>query len=297
MLELQDLAELWLAHGDPQGPRPAPFTLRGVRFEHHPETALMGVVNLSPDSWYRESVSLSVEAALRRGRRLLADGAVLVDVGAESTVLTAARVGTREQQGRLVPVIEGLAGLGALVSLETYLPEVARAGLEAGAALLNLTSASGTRQFYDLAAEYGAGVIICYVQGENVREVGDFLAGEDHTAVLEAYFAREIAGAREAGVEAIWIDPGLGFYYRNLQDSAERVRYQMATFLHGFRLRKLGAPVCQALPHAFEYFEDEVRSAEPFFSVLAALGQADLIRTHEVSRVRGVLRTLAAWLD
>jgi dihydropteroate synthase len=66
----------------------------------------------------------------------------------------------------------------------------------------------------------------------------------------------------------------------------------MQVFLNGFRLRTLGWPVCQALPHAFECFEDEVRSAEPFFAVLALLGQTDLLRTHEVPKVRGVLRAL-----
>ena len=90
----------------------------------------------------------------------------------------------------------------------------------------------------------------------------------------------------------MFVDPGLGFYYRNLQDSAVRVRHQLGVFLNTFRLRNLGWPICHALPHAFEYFGEEVRSAEPFFAVLAALGRTDLFRTHEVPRVRGVLRTM-----
>ena len=69
----------------------------------------------------------------------------------------------------------------------------------------------------------------------------------------------------------------------------------MTTFLNTFRLRALGFPVCHALPHAFEYFGDEVRCAEPFFAVLAALGKTDLFRTHEVPRVRAVLDTLKSW--
>jgi dihydropteroate synthase len=65
--------------------------------------------------------------------------------------------------------------------------------------------------------------------------------------------------------------------------------------LSGFRLRTIGFPLCQALPHAFEYFGQEVRCAEPFFAVLAALGKTDLFRTHEVARVRPVLETLQAF--
>jgi dihydropteroate synthase len=72
------------------------------------------------------------------------------------------------------------------------------------------------------------------------------------------------------------------------------VRHQAGIFINTFRLRVLGLPVCHALPHAFDYFEDEVRSAEGFFAVLASLGQTSLFRTHEVPRVRAVLRTIGA---
>ena len=294
MLDLAYLSELFEQHREDFLQQPSSFELRGQRFGHCPEDpALMGVVNLSADSWYRESVSLNAEAAIRRGKRLVADGARIVDIGAESTVLNAERIDPESQQSALLPVIRALSESGVLVSAETYNLQIAKACLEAGAAVLNLTSASNTRDFYDLAAKHEAGVVICYVQGENVREVTDFNLTGDHTAALHDYFESEIASAEEAGVSRIWIDPGLGFYYRNLQDSAERVSYQMETFLNSFRLRKLGWPVCQALPHAFEYFEDDVRCAEPFFAVLAMLGRVDLIRTHEVSRVRGVLRTMA----
>jgi len=125
-----------------------------------------------------------------------------------------------------------------------------------------------------------------------VREVGDFNLAGDTTAMMYEYFARQIDMATRHGVTRIFIDPGLGFYYRNLRDSAERVRHQMRTFLNTFRLRTLGFPTCQALPHAFEYFGEEVRCAEPFFAVLAALGKTDLLRTHEVRRTRAVLETL-----
>jgi len=138
-------------------------------------------------------------------------------------------------------------------------------------------------------------VIICYVQGRNVREVGDFDFGADPVALMQDYFSRQIEIALRNGVDKILIDPGLGFYYRNLQDSNVRVRHQMTVFLNTFRLRVLGYPVCHALPHAFEYFGEEVRCAEPFFAVLAALGKTDLYRTHEVPRIRAVLETLQAY--
>ena len=135
-----------------------------------------------------------------------------------------------------------------------------------------------------MVAAHDAAVIICYVQGEHARAVGDFDFGADPIALMHDYFARELERATQAGVQKIFLDPGLGFYYRNLQDSAVRVRHQMRVFLNAFRLRPLGWPICQALPHAFEFFGEEVRCAEPFFGVLAALGKTDLFRTHEVAR-------------
>jgi len=268
------------------------FTLHGHTFPFNQRPAIMGVVNLSPDSWYRESVSLSVDAAIERGRILAAQGAAIIDVGAESTLAHAARVDEASQSSRLLPVVRGLRENKILVSVETYQPAVALASLKAGASVLNLTGTEGTDEMYRLVAEHDAAVIICFVQGKNVREVGDFNLKADPTALSYEYFARETERAASLGVRRIFIDPGLGFYYRNLQDSALRVRHQMKVFVNTFRLRKLGWPTCHALPHAFEYFKNEVRCAEPFFAVLAALGKTDLFRTHEVERVRAVLDTM-----
>jgi len=184
---------------------------------------------------------------------------------------------------------------GILVSVETYQPAVTRACLEAGANILNLTGADPNDELFRMVAAHDAAVIICYVQGRNVREVGDFNFGADPVAMMHEYFARQVETALRNGVEKILIDPGLGFYYRNLQDSAVRVRHQMTVFLNTFRLRTLGCPICHALPHAFEYFGEEVRCAEPFFAVLAALGKTDLFRTHEVPRIKAVLETMRAF--
>jgi dihydropteroate synthase len=192
----------------------------------------------------------------------------------------------------LIPVIKELRAEKILVSVETYSPVVTRASLEAGANILNLTGTEASDEIFKMIAAHDAAVIICYVAGKNVREVGDFDLSADPVPLLRDYFSRQIEIAQRNGVEKIFIDPGLGFYYKNLQDSAVRVRHQMNIFLNTFRLRELGFPVCHALPHAFEFFQDEVRCAEPFFAVLAALGKTDLFRTHEVPRIKAVLDTL-----
>jgi dihydropteroate synthase len=223
---------------------------------------------------------------------LHAQGARLVDVGAESSLANAALVDEATQQTQLIPVITGLRQGGILVSVESYQPAVARACLEAGANVLNLTGTGSSEELFRMVAANDAAVIICYVQGKNVRAVGDYDLAADPIELMRQYFGFQTEVAARNGVEKIFLDPGLGFYYRNLRDSALRVRHQMKVFLNSFRLRTLGFPICHALPHAFEYFSEEVRCAEPFFAVLAALGKTDLFRTHEVPRTRAVLETM-----
>ncbi len=292
VLTLEQLAALWEAHRAAASARVKEFAIGGRPFAFNAQPAIMGVVNLSSDSWYRESVCLSTEAAIARARGLREQGADIVDVGAESTLAQAARVGEAGQNSKLLPIIKHLRQAGVLVSVETYLPAVTRACLEAGANVLNLTGTERTDELYRMVSAHDAAVIICFVQGRNVREVADFDLKADPMPMMRDYFARQIEIAQRNGVEKILLDPGLGFYYRNLQDSAVRVRHQMNVFLNTFRLRTLGFPICHALPHAFEYFGAEVRCAEPFFAMLAALGQTDLFRTHEVPRIKAVLETM-----
>jgi dihydropteroate synthase len=292
MLSLEQLAGLLESHREAASAQVREFSIGGQFFAFNSAPAIMGVINLSPDSWYRESVCLSAERAIARGRVLHAQGAQIVDVGAESTRAHAARLDEPAQKSKLMPVVRALAADGLLVSVETYQAQVARACLEAGAKVVNLTGTQEAAEIFRLAAAHEAAVILCFVQGPNVREVGDFDLGGDVVGRMRDYFSALADQAVQNGVERILLDPGLGFYYRNLQDSAVRVRHQMMTFLQTFRLRDLGFPVCHALPHAFEYFGEDVRCAEPFFAVLAALGKTDLFRTHEVPRVRAVLDTL-----
>jgi dihydropteroate synthase len=292
MLKLEQLAELLEKNRAAASARVKEFSIGGKHLAFNSQPAIMGVINLSPDSWYRESVCLTAEAAVQRGKVLIAQGADIVDVGAESTLAHAARVDDAAQNSKLIPVIKSLRSAGIPVSVETYQPAVTRACLEAGANILNLTGTDCSDELFRMVAAHDTAVIVNYVQGKNVREVGDFDFSADPIDMMRDFFARQIEIARRNGVEKIFLDPGLGFYYRNLQDSAVRVRHQMNIFLNTFRLRTLGFPICNALPHAFEFFRDEVRCAEPFFAVLAALGKTDLFRTHEVPRIKAVLDTL-----
>ncbi|MEC4816277.1 MAG: dihydropteroate synthase [Scytonema sp. PMC 1069.18] len=292
MLTIEDIYELHEKYNDALKVTVEEFSIGDKKFNFNSRKAILGVINLSNDSWYRESVCLSSEQAIQRGLVLKAQGADIVDIGAESTLEKAERVEDVRQNSKILPVLQSLNQAGVLTSVETYYPQVARECLQSGANVINLTGYFDSEKIYQAISEFDAGVIICYVQGKNVREVGDFDFGDDPIKLMYDYFAREIELATKLGVRKIFVDAGLGFYYKNLQDSSLRIRYQMKTFLSTFRLRKLGFPVCHALPHAFEYFGEEVRTAESFFAVLAALGKTDLFRTHEVPKIKAVLDTL-----
>ena len=289
MINLENLSRLYVAHSDSFTSEIAPLMIGEKVFDR---PALMATVNLSPDSTYRESIAVSTEAAVRKSRVYWAQGADVVDLGAESSTAKASRVGAKEQISKLVPVIEELSADAIAVSVETYEPEVVRACLSAGAKVVNYTGTTHQAAVFDLASEFSATVILCYVAGADVREITDVDLDKDPIPGLLDYFSQRIDSANKHGVTKIVIDPGMGFYYGNLVDPITRVKHQTRVILNSFRLKSLGYPICQALPHAFNLFEDEFRTAESFFAVIASLGGVTLVRTHEIARVNSVLKTL-----
>ncbi len=294
MIDLAELAGLVDAHRGALAAPVAPIRLGGVLRDLDREPLVMGVVNLSRDSTYRDSVAVSTESAVRRGRVMAAQGAGLVDVGAESTTLRASRLDAGGQAARLVPVVSGLAEAGVAVSVEAYSARVVAACLAAGAAVVNLTGTSQADAILDLAAAHGAAVVLCRLPGTDARDVGEFGNAGDPIPALLDHFGPRLEQARSRGVVDLIVDPGLGFFYSDLTDPMTRARRQASVLLQSFRLRPLGVPVCQALPHAFDIFEDQFRSAEGFFAVLSLLARVNVLRTHETAQVAAVVRAMSA---
>jgi dihydropteroate synthase len=269
------------------------FHLGGRLFDFNRYRYLVGVINLSTDSWYRESVCATTAEAIARAEMLHTDGADIIDLGAESTLPQARQADVHQQIERLLPVVEALKARDLLVSVESYYPEVLETCARAGADIFNLTGTLYGADIFQLAAAYDTAVILCYVQGPTVRTVGDFCLHDDMMVELGHYFRDLTAQAARHGVTKCFIDPGLGFYYKNLQDSRVRVNYQLNTFLHCFRLHDLGYPTFNILPHAPEIFlDDERRAAEPFFSVLALLGGTHVVRSHEIRTVHRIRQVM-----
>jgi dihydropteroate synthase len=286
MIRMTDLAELMTAYPEVATRERPEFRIGSVRYA---AAAIMGVVNLSPDSTYQHSVARNHDAAMRLARIAWAQGAAVVDLGAESTNAGAARVSPADQVRRLLPVVATCAEEGIAVSIETYDPDVAAPCLAEGAVVLNMTGQARERELYDVASEYRATVVLCYTAGSDSRAHGDAVVEADPIPRLIDYFHERVELAARHGVTNIVLDPGMGFYYANLTNPMLRLRYQTRVLLQSQRLAVLGLPLCQTLGHGFAVFEEEYRAAEGVFAVLAYLGGASLLRTHEVPLVRGAL--------
>lgn len=296
MLDFKSISEILARYADDLQQPIRGFDMGGRAFDFNRQRALAGVINLSSDSWYVESICKDTEQAVARGLALAAQGADLVDIGAESTLPEARRIPPQSQIDQLVPVVRELAAQGVLVSVESYYPEVLEAAAQAGARVFNLTGMRELGDVLGLAARFDAAVIFCYLQGETPRDVHSFGFAEDMMAEMEACFAEHTAKAEAAGVSRCILDPGLGFYYRNLQDGHLRLNHQINVFLHTFRLNRLGYPTMNVLPHAPEIFgPDHRRAAEPFFAVLALLAGTHILRTHELDTVARIRQVMSAY--
>lgn len=293
MLDLRVVRQLLATHGDALDHPVKGFSIGERYFDFARHRYLTGVINLSPDSWYKESVCATSESAIARGMQLVEEGAHLVDIGAESSLPDAERVDVGGQLDRLLPVVRALVARGVLVSVESYHPEVLDACGRAGAQVFNITGMKEADAIFEVAARHEAALILCHVAGDNVREVRDMEAVGDAIPTLIRYFRGLVERMEAKGVTRAFVDPGLGFYYRNLEDGELRVRHQLDTFLETFRLAELGYPSFNIVPHAPHVFGDaERRQAEPFFAVLALLFGTHMIRTHEVAKLARVLRAM-----
>lgn len=288
MIQMKDLADLVETFPDWRSASPSPLRIGQRHFGGEGEpVAIMGIVNLSPDSTYQHSVARTHGAAMRLARIAWAQGAAVVDLGAESTNAGAQRVSSADQLRRLLPVVASCSEEGIAVSIETYDPDVAGPCLAEGAVMVNMTGQARERDMYDVVAEHSASVVMCFTAGPDARAMGHATVDRDPVPDMIDHFAERVSMAASHGVREIVLDPGMGFYYANLTNPVARLRYQTRVLLQSQRIGSLGLPLCQTLGHGFAVFEEEYRAAEGVFAVLAYLGGAALLRTHEVPLVRG----------
>jgi dihydropteroate synthase len=229
---------------------------------------VMGVVNVTPDSFSDGGLFIDPEAAIDHGRRLAADGADLLDVGGESTRPGAETVSAEEELRRVVPVVEGLGGGPARVSIDTSKRRVAEAALGAGAQIVNdVTALRGDPELAGLCADRGCDVVLMHMLG-TPRTMQDDPAYEDVVDDVKAFLAERIELAAEHNLELL----------RRLGE-----------------LRDLGRPICVGTSRKSFIGKITGRPVDQRVGgtvascVLAYANGAEILRVHDVREVREAL--------
>ena len=198
----------------------------------------MGVLNVTPDSFSDGGCFPDLEAALAQARRLIAEGADVLDVGGESTRPGAAPIALSDEFARVIPVIEAVRRESAIpISIDTMKPGLARAAIGAGATLWNdVTALAFSGESLAVAAELGCEVVLMHMQGEP-RTMQAAPRYDDVVADVRRHLAARADAAMAAGVlrERIWLDPGLGF--------GKTARHTLELLRNLRRLVDLGFPV------------------------------------------------------
>ncbi|MDH5824386.1 dihydropteroate synthase [Luteimonas sp. RD2P54] len=256
---------------------------------------VMGIVNVTPDSFSDGGAYPDAEAAVAHGLRLAAEGADLLDVGGESTRPGATEVPLEEELRRVVPVIRRLAGETALpISIDTSKPEVMRAAVEAGAGMINDVYALRRAGALEAAASLGVPVVLMHMLGEpgsmQDAPVYDDVVADVHRFLAERILAAEMAGIARA---RIVVDPGFGF--------GKHAGHNLLLLAQLRRLCELGAPLLAGLSRKRTIGELTDRS-EPAARVhgsvaahlIAVQRGARIVRAHDVAATVDALRVWEA---
>jgi dihydropteroate synthase len=259
-------------------------------------TKLMGVVNVTPDSFSDGGLYLDPEAAIAHGRELAAAGAEILDVGGESTRPGAEVVPAEEELRRVVPVIRGLSDLGCRISVDTSKAPVAMAALDAGAEIVNdVTALRGDSEMATLCAERDATVVLMHMLGDP-RTMQDDPRYEDVIAEVKGFLVARVEAATAAGIagERIWLDPGIGF--------GKTGAHNMELLRRLGELRDLGLPLVVGTSRKSFIggvdgsAADERLGGTIASSVLAAAEGADVLRVHDVAEMSQALAVATAIL-
>ena len=256
---------------------------------------VVGIVNVTPDSFADGGEHATLDAAVAHGLRLVEEGADALDVGGESTRPGAAEVSTEEELRRVIPVIERLAKQTTLpISVDTSKPQVMRAAVTAGAGMINDVYALRREGALDAAAALGVPVILMHMQGEP-RSMQDAPQYDDVVAEVHRFLAERIFAAEMAGIakKSIVVDPGFGFgktVAHNLLLLAQLERFTElgVPLLAGLSRKKtIGALTGRSDPH--ERVHGSVAAA-----LIAAQRGARLLRVHDVAATVDALKVWSA---
>lgn len=256
-------------------------------------TRIMGVVNVTPDSFSDGGRFLETEAAVAQARALVSDGADILDIGGESSRPGADEVSEQEELDRVAPVVEALVGeVGVPISIDTYKPRVARECLRLGARVVNDITGLDDPDMVEVVAEAGAGVVIMHMRGRPKTMQRD-IQYADLVAEVRGFLAERAERARAAAIEDVVIDPGIGFG-KTAAHNFELLRRLGEISIPGFPIligpsRKsfLGS-----LPSSL-LAEDRLEGTLAAVAV-GIMNGASIVRVHDVAETRRVVEVVDA---
>jgi dihydropteroate synthase len=250
----------------------------------------MGVLNVTPDSFSDGGRWIDPERAIAHGRKMIRDGADILDVGGESTRPGAAIVPEAEERRRVVPVVKTLAREGVLVSIDTSKASVAEAAFEAGAKILNdVTALRGDRRMAGLAARAGVAVILMHMKG-TPRTMQKNPRYRDVVAEILRFFREKLKIALRAGIprDKIALDPGIGF--GKLPEHNVEILRRLDEFRRLGGALAVGTSRKSFIGHFLGRRVDERVSGTAATVAAAILRGADIVRVHDVPEMVDVAR-------
>lgn len=255
---------------------------------------VMGILNLTPDSFSDGGRCLDAATAVARAREMVAAGARIIDIGGESTRPGAAPVDEAEELARVVPAVEAVAAeLDVLVSVDTSKPAVMRAAVAAGAGLLNDVRALREEGALATAVELGVPVVLMHMQGEPTTMQDEPRYGDVVGEVLE-YLEERVLACERAGLprEQLLLDPGFGF--------GKTLDHNLQLMKHLDRFQSLGLPLLVGVSRksiiggVLDCPVEERLHGGVALAALAIWQNASIIRTHDVAATHDAVRMIEA---
>ncbi len=254
------------------------------------KTLVMGVLNVTPDSFYTPSRISGAKAALDRAQAMVRDGADILDIGGESTRPGSESVGQDEELRRIVPVFEALAGQGFRLSIDTYRAETARRALALGATMVNdITGLRGDAGMAAVVAESGSECVIMHMQGDpKTMQTAPKYA--DVIDEISSFFEERLQFAGKAGIpeNRIWLDPGFGF--------GKSVGHNLVILRRLAEFKRFGRPVLvgtsnkSTIGAVLDVPPGERLEGTAATVALAIANGADAVRVHDVRAMVRVAR-------
>ena len=263
--------------------------------ENYEKTRLMGIINISPDSFYEQSRCNSTDEVLQKAEKMIREGADFLDLGAESSRPGSKPISEREEIDKLIPVISSLVKITDIpISVDTYKPIVAKEALQAGAKIINdITGLQKTPEMADVISKFDAGVILMHMKGSPITMQKN-PSYKNVIQEVKEFLEQSVKISKEAGIfsDQIAIDPGIGF--------GKKQKHNLEILSKLEKFIELGKPILIGVSR--KSFIGDILKLPPeerlegslAASVIGVTKGVSIVRTHDVKETRNAIKVAEA---